>query len=66
MINRDTAIVQVAVLMIAIAILGLAIYKQQNPDSPEEKIVTTTTETSPKLVGVKEQGIIQDEKTALS
>lgn len=32
--NRDTTIIQVAILMIALAILGIAIWRQQNPDTP--------------------------------
>lgn len=37
--NRDTTIIQVAILMIALAILGVAIWRQQQPTT----IVKTTT-----------------------
>jgi archaellum biogenesis protein FlaJ (TadC family) len=44
--NRDTTIIQVAILMIALAILGVAIWRQQQP-------VTTATTTTP--VKIQEQ-----------
>jgi hypothetical protein len=37
--NRDTTIIQVAILMIALAILGVAIWRQQQPVTKAE---TTT------------------------
>gem|GEM_PF-4877744 len=34
LMNRDTTIIQVAILMIALAILGIAIWRQQNVTPP--------------------------------
>lgn len=41
--NRDTTIIQIAVLMVAIGVLGIAIYRQQTGSNLKEDVVSKNT-----------------------